>query len=56
MSVKYHALDCETPMGSLRVIATEEEAKEVNTFSDVLSFLNQAKFRGAIFFTFNLRF
>ena len=51
-----HGFDTETPMGSLRVIATEEEALEVNSFSEVLSFLKQAKFRGAVFFTFNLRF
>ena len=53
---KYHALDTETPMGWLKVIATEEEALKVDTFQDILNFLNQDKFRGCIFFTFNLRF
>ena len=51
-----HAFDTETPMGWLRVIATEEEAHEIKSFSELLAFLNQGKFRGAIFFTFNLRF
>ena len=54
--VTYRAFDTETPMGWLKVVATEEEAHEITTFSELLSFLNQSKFRGAIFFTFNLRF
>ena len=53
---KYHAFDTETPMGWLKVIATEEEAAEVTSFSELLAFLNQDKFMGCIFFTFNLRF
>lgn len=56
MKNNFHAFDTETPMGWLRVIATEEEALEVETFEDILNFLNQGKFRGAIFFTFNLGF
>ena len=51
-----HGLDTETPLGMMQIIATEEEAKEVSTFTDVLAFLSQRKHRGNIFFTFNLRF
>ena len=53
---KYHGFDTETPMGRLKVIATENEALEVDTFQGVLNFLSQHKFRGSVFFTFNLRF
>ena len=54
--IKYHGLDTETPMGRLKVIATESEALEVDTFQDILNFLKQKRYRAAIFFTFNLRF
>ena len=52
----YFGIDTETPMGSLKVIATNLEAKEVSTFSEICDFLLQYKYRGAIFFGFNLRF
>jgi len=52
----YRGFDTETPMGQCKVIATDEEAMEVDTFQDVLDFLNQGKFRGAIFFMFNMKF
>jgi hypothetical protein len=53
---KYHGFDTETPLGWLKVIATEKEKREIKSFSELLAFLNQKKFRGCIFFTFNLRF
>lgn len=53
---KFHAFDTETPMGWLKVIATEEEVHELTSFSELLAFLNQGKFRGCVFFTFNLQF
>ena len=53
---KYRAFDTETPMGWLKVIATEEEAHEITTFAKLLDFLNQGKFRGCIFMTFNLQY
>ena len=56
MKGNFFGFDTEVPMGNLKVIATNEEALEVDTFQDVLDFLNQGKFRGAIFFLFNLRY
>ena len=53
---KFHGFDTETPLGWLKVIATEEEKHEIKSFSELLAFLNQDKFRGCVFFTFNLRF
>ena len=53
---KYFGADSETPLGWLKVFATNEEAIEIDTFEELLAFLNQGKFRGGIFFTFNLRF
>ena len=53
---QYHGFDVETPLGWAKVIATDEEAMEVESFQDVLNFLNQGKFRGAIFFLFNAQF
>ena len=53
---KFHGFDTETPMGWLKVIATDEEKHEIKSFSEFLAFLNQDKFRGCVFFTFNLRF
>ena len=54
--MKMFGLDTETPLGRLKVIATNEEVKEVETFEDVLSFLMQKKHRGAFFFLFNLSY
>ena len=54
--VNYFGCDIESPMGIMKVIATNEEAREVDTFQDVLNFLSQHKFRGAKFFHFNLTF
>ena len=53
---RFRGLDVETPMGNLQVIATDEEAREVSTFSEVCDFLLQRKYRGSIFHCFNLRF
>ena len=54
--MKYFGIDTETPCGNLEVIATNLEAKEVSTFPEICDFLLQRKYRGAIFFCFNLRF
>jgi hypothetical protein len=53
---KHYGLDTETPMGNIRVIATNEESLEVNTFNDILIFLGKHHYQGAIFWTFNLQF
>ncbi len=54
--MKMFGLDTETPLGRLKVIATDREVREVETFEDVLSFLMQKKYRGAFFFLFNLSY
>ena len=56
MREKFYGLDTETPLGRLKVIATNTEAMEVDTFKGILSFLSQRKYQGAVFFTFNLQF
>jgi hypothetical protein len=53
---KYFGLDTETPMGKIAVIATNEESSEVKTFEDILTFLGKHRYRGSIFWTFNLQF
>jgi hypothetical protein len=52
----YHGIDTETPMGNLRVIATELEYREVSTFLEIVDFLTQKKYRGSIMFSYNLSF
>lgn len=51
-----YGLDTETPLGNLRVIATNEEAAETATFEGVMEFLGKHKYQGAIFWLFNHRF
>ena len=53
---KQFGLDTETPMGKIKVVATNEEAVEVVTFEDILTFLGKYHYQGAIFWTFNLQF
>jgi DNA polymerase elongation subunit (family B) len=53
---KYYGLDTETPLGNIKVIATNEEVSEVETFDDILLFLGKHRYQGAIFWTFNLQF
>jgi hypothetical protein len=43
-------------MGRLNVVATDEEAKELETFDEVLDFITQRKHAPGIFFLFNLSF
>ena len=52
----YFGMDTETPMGNLRVIATNEEAVEVSTFLEIVEFLTQKQYRGSIMFSYNLMF
>jgi hypothetical protein len=54
--MKMFGLDSETPMGNLRVIATDQEYAEVETFDEVLNFITQRKHTPGIFFLFNLQF
>ena len=51
-----YGFDTETPLGKVRVIATDEEAAEVETFNDILRFLSKHRYQSAIFWTFNLQF
>ena len=53
---RYYGMDTETPMGSLRVFATNIEAIEVDSFENIVDFLMQGKYRGSIMYSFNLRF
>ena len=53
---KYFGVDTETPLGNLKVLATNEEAIEVSTFGGIVDFLMQYKYRGSIMYSFNLRF
>jgi hypothetical protein len=43
-------------MGKIKVIATNEEAVEAETFEGILTFLGKHHYQGAIFWTFNLQF
>ena len=52
--MRLHGFDTETPMGDLRVLATEQEYAEVATFEDVLDFITQRKYGTSQFFLFNL--
>jgi hypothetical protein len=54
--MKMFGFDTETPMGNLKVIATNEEYAEVETFEEVLDFITQKKYRASFFFLFNLSF
>lgn len=56
MTRKHYGLDTETPMGNIQVIATNEEALEVDTFNDILLFLGKHHYQGGVFWTFNLQF
>lgn len=51
-----YALDTETLNGFARVVATNEEFKEVNSFQEVLDFVLQKKHRAGIVWTWNLRY
>jgi hypothetical protein len=53
---KMYGLDSETPMGKLRCLATNEEVIEPSSFGDVVDFLCQHKYRGAIMWLFNMRY
>ena len=53
---QYFGCDTETPMGNLKVLATNLEAVEVATFEGIVDFLTQRKYRASIMFSFNLRF
>ena len=54
--MKLHGFDTETPMGELKVIATDQKYAEVDTFKDVLQFISQEQYRGSFFFLFNLSY
>jgi hypothetical protein len=54
--MKFYGLDTETLEGKARIIATNEEYQAVNNFSDIIDFLMQKKYRGCIFWTWNLRY
>ena len=54
--MKGYGLDTETPLGRIKVLATNEEVVEVESFDSILQFLTKKKHRAAIFWTFNLRF
>jgi len=56
MTRKQFGLDTETPMGELKVIATNEEAIEADAFDDITTFLSKYHYQGALFWTFNLQF
>jgi len=51
-----YALDTETLNGFARVVATNEEYKEVNSFQEILDFILQKKHRAGIIWTWNLRY
>ena len=53
---KQFGFDTETPLGNIKVIATNEESVEVDTFTDILFFLDKRRYHSAIFWTFNLQF
>ena len=54
--MRQFGLDSETPEGRIKVIATNEEFREVESFDSILDFLLQKKHRASIMWTFNLRF
>ena len=54
--MKMFGFDTETPMGRLKVVATNEEYAEIETFDEVLDFITQRKYRGSFFFLFNLSY
>jgi hypothetical protein len=51
-----YGLDTETPLGCLGCIATNTEVIEPSSFEEVLTFLTQHKYRGAIMWLFNMRY
>lgn len=53
---KYYGMDTETPLGNLKVFATDKEVIGVTNFLDIVSFLTQKKYRGSILYSFNLKF
>jgi len=53
---KIYGADTETPLGGLKVIATNKEVIEAETFEEVSDFLLSHTYQGAILFLFNLRF
>ena len=56
MNKQYRGLDTETPLGWVKVIATDLQVEEVETFEDIVAFLMQRRYRGVVFFTYNLLF
>lgn len=53
---KYYGMDTETPLGNLKVFATDTEVIEVTDFLDIVDFLTQKKYRASILYSFNLKF
>lgn len=52
----FFGFDTETLDGYARVIATNIEYISVSNFSDIVTFISNKKYRGAIFWTWNLRY
>jgi len=51
-----YGVDTETPLSWLKVLATNEDVIEAETFEDILTFFSRHKYRGSTLFSFNLRF